>query len=159
MIGTFDHETNNWDHFGDVLDFDAVNHYLCAVKSLMREQRDEGLVTLQNWDLMSEGMKMLLLLVTERKEKVAKGKFYVFTQYFHIINYIIVCFRYSRNNIMCLLIFVCVNLSNVLHNIVLDIQYAFIYLLCYYCFHIIYLRIYHNQFINTCFCSYESAIQ
>ena len=77
LISSFDHDTNNWDHFGDVLDFDAVNQYLCAVKSVMREQRDEGLVTLQNWDLTSERMKLLLLLVTERKEKVAKGMYYV----------------------------------------------------------------------------------
>ena len=76
LIGSFDHETDNWDHFGDVLDFDAVNQYLYAVKSLMREQRDEGFVKLQNVDLMSERMKLLLLLVTKRKEKVAKGIFY-----------------------------------------------------------------------------------
>ena len=81
LIGTFNHDDDNWNHFGDVLDFDAVNQYLCAVKSLMREQRDEGLVKLKNEDLMSERMKLLLLLVTERKEKVRKGKFYLFTLY------------------------------------------------------------------------------
>ena len=80
LIGFFDHETNNWDHFGDVLNFDAVSQYPFLVKSLVREQRDKGLVTLQNWDIMSERMKMLLLLVTERKEKVVKGMFYMFTQ-------------------------------------------------------------------------------
>ena len=61
-IRSFDHESDNWDHFGDVLDFDTGNQYLCAVNIIMREQNDEGFVKLQNWDLMTEKMKMLLLL-------------------------------------------------------------------------------------------------
>ena len=88
MIRLFDHDSDNWDYFGDVLDFDAVNQYLCAVKCIMREQRDEVLVKLQNWDLMSERMKLLLLLVTERKEKFAKGMFYVFTHYCFVYTHI-----------------------------------------------------------------------
>lgn len=47
----------------------------------MRNQRGEGLVKLQNWDLMTERMKILLVLVTETEEKVAKGMCIVFTIY------------------------------------------------------------------------------
>ena len=83
-------------------------------------------------------MNLLLLLVTERKEKLAKGRFYVFTHYFHVITYIIVYFRYLLNNLMYLLIFVCMDISNVLHNFVFDLQYNIIYLLCYYSVNIIY---------------------
>ena len=50
-------------------------------KSMMRNQRGEGLVKLQNWDLMTERMKILLVLVTETEEKVAKGMCIVFTIY------------------------------------------------------------------------------
>ena len=49
LIRSFDHESHNWDHIGDVLDFDAVNQYLCVVKRILKEQKDEGLVQLQNY--------------------------------------------------------------------------------------------------------------
>ena len=75
LIASFNHEEHNWDHFGDVLEFDSVNIYLCAVKTLMARQRDEGINSLQNWDLMTERMKLLLILVTERREKVSKALF------------------------------------------------------------------------------------
>ena len=52
-----------------------VNQYLCAVKQLIKTQRDEGLIKLQNWDIMTERMKQMLLLVTERREKVSKALF------------------------------------------------------------------------------------
>ena len=75
LISTFDHEEADWSHFGDVGGFDMVNQYLCAVKQLMKTQRDEGQIELQNWDIMTERMKQLLLLVTERREKVSKVVF------------------------------------------------------------------------------------
>ena len=31
-IGSFTHDYHNWDHFGDVLDFDMVDQYLRDVK-------------------------------------------------------------------------------------------------------------------------------
>jgi hypothetical protein len=75
LIKTFDHDEADWSHFGDVGGFDMVNQYLCAVKHLMKTQRDEGQVKLQNWDIMTERMKQLLLLVTERRERVSKALF------------------------------------------------------------------------------------
>ena len=52
-----------------------VNQYLCSVNHLMKTQRDEGQVKLQNWDIMTERMKQLLLLLTERREMVSKALF------------------------------------------------------------------------------------
>ena len=40
---------------------------------------------------------------------------------------------YLRNNVMYLQTFVCLYISKVLHNVVLDVQCVLIYLLCYCC--------------------------
>ena len=37
LIRSFDYEADNWDHFCDVLDFDAVNQYRYVMKSILRE--------------------------------------------------------------------------------------------------------------------------
>ena len=60
---------------GDVLGWDMVNHYRCAIKRVLRHQRDNNANTLRNEDLDSERITRLLENVGKRKDRVAKANF------------------------------------------------------------------------------------
>ena len=74
-IATYDNQKTNYRHFGDVLDVDAINQYLCAVKTLLLKQRSAGLTSLKSDDIMTERMKVLLKEVRTRRNTVVKALF------------------------------------------------------------------------------------
>ena len=53
-IKSFNHSTDGWEHYGNVIGFDMVNQYVCAVKEIMGFQRDSSKTTLRNEDLMTD---------------------------------------------------------------------------------------------------------
>ena len=74
-IATYDNEKTNYRHFGDVLDVDTINQYLCAVKTLLLKQRSAGLTSLKSDDIMTERMKVLLKEVRTRRNAVVRALF------------------------------------------------------------------------------------
>ena len=66
-IKSFNHSTDGWEHYGNVIGFDMVNQYLCAVKEVMGNQRDNSRTTLRNEDLMTDRVKQLLDMVQAKK--------------------------------------------------------------------------------------------
>ena len=72
-IQSFDQSITGWAHYGEVLGFQQVNHYLCAIKEIMANQRDNQQTTLRNEDLMTERLTKLLQMVISRKDKVDKA--------------------------------------------------------------------------------------
>ena len=60
---------------GDVLGFNMVNQYRCAIKRILREQRDNNANTLKNEDIDSERVTRLMENVKKRKDAVARANF------------------------------------------------------------------------------------
>ena len=48
---------------------------MCAVKECVSKQRVDGLVELQNYNVMTERMKKIIVLIGEKKEQVEKAVF------------------------------------------------------------------------------------
>ena len=74
-VMTYDSKVMSYEHFGEVLDFETVNQYLCAVKQLMCTQRSEGLITLKSDDIMTDTLKQIIKEVKTRKNAVTKALF------------------------------------------------------------------------------------
>ena len=70
---TYDSKLMTYEHFGEVLDFETVNQYVCAVKQLMCTQRSEGLITLNSEDIMTDRLKRIIKEVKTRKNAVTKA--------------------------------------------------------------------------------------
>ena len=60
---------------GDYLGFSIVNQYRCAIKRILREQRDKNANTLRNEDIDSERVNRLMDNVKKRKDAVARANF------------------------------------------------------------------------------------
>ena len=60
---------------GNVLGFDMVNQYRCAIKKVLRHQRDQGLNKLKKDDIDSERIDRLMENVLKRKDRVSKANF------------------------------------------------------------------------------------
>ena len=60
---------------GDVLGFSVVNQYRCAIKKLLRNQRDSGVNFRKNEDIDSERVDRLMKNVVGRKDEVARANF------------------------------------------------------------------------------------
>ena len=60
---------------GDVLGFSVVNQYRCAIKKLLRNQRDSGVNMRKNEDVDSERVDRLMENVLQRKQEVARANF------------------------------------------------------------------------------------
>ena len=71
-IHSFDQSITGWAHYGEVLGFQQVNHYICAVKEIMANERDNYETTLRNEDLMTYQLTKLLQMVSSRKKKLAR---------------------------------------------------------------------------------------
>ena len=74
-IGSYDNKIDNYTRFGDVLDYDSINQYLCAIKTLMLRQRSANLINLKGDDIMSDRMKLLIKEVKIRRNAVTKALF------------------------------------------------------------------------------------
>ena len=74
-ISTYDNKLNDYKHFGDVLDFDAINQYICAVKTLILQQRSANLTSLRGDDIMTDRMKVLIKEIKNRRNAVTKALF------------------------------------------------------------------------------------
>ena len=72
---TYDSKSMTYEHFGEVLDFETVNQYVCAVKQLMCTQRSEGLISLNSDDIMTDRLKRIIKEVKTRKNAVTKALF------------------------------------------------------------------------------------
>ena len=59
----------------DVLGFSVVNQYRCAIKKLLRNQRDSGINFRKNDDIDSECVDRLMKNVVGRKDEVARANF------------------------------------------------------------------------------------
>ena len=74
-VATHSSADHGWAIFGNVLDFDAVNQYKCALKEILMAQRDQRINTERKDDLDSDRMNQLMLTVKRRKNKVTKAMF------------------------------------------------------------------------------------
>ena len=74
-LNTYDNKIHNYTHFGEVLEFESINQYLCAVRTLLSKQRSSNLTVLNADDLMTERMKLLVKEVKTRKNAVTKALF------------------------------------------------------------------------------------
>ena len=66
---------NEAEGIGDVLGWDMVNHYRCAIKRVLRYQKDNNANSLDKEALDSERIVRLLENVAKRKDRVAKANF------------------------------------------------------------------------------------
>ena len=53
-VATHSSADHGWAIFGNVLDFDAVNQYKCALKEILSSQRDQRINTERKDDLDSD---------------------------------------------------------------------------------------------------------
>ena len=60
---------------GNLLGFDMVNQYRCAIKKVLCEQRDRNQNRLIKEDVDLESIKRLIDNVKRRKDRVAKANF------------------------------------------------------------------------------------
>ena len=74
-IATYDNKIHDYTHYGDVLDFDSINQYVCAVKTLILKQRSASLINLKGDDIMTDRMKLLIKEVKTRRNAVTKALF------------------------------------------------------------------------------------
>ena len=62
------------DQVGEVLGKEAINQYICAIRKLVQEQFERGLIPHRKEDLMTSSMKNLIDVVNGRGERVLKKK-------------------------------------------------------------------------------------
>ena len=68
-VMTYDSKFMSYEHFGEVLDFETVNQYVCAVKQLICTQRSEGLIILKADDIVTDGLKQFIKEVNTCKDQ------------------------------------------------------------------------------------------
>ena len=74
-VATHSVEVDEWGSFGNILDFNTLNQYSCAIKEILQVQRDDGINDIRKQDLDSDRMAHLMKLVKGRKNKVTKAMF------------------------------------------------------------------------------------